>query len=134
VMGNYDYDNVFNIVEQDKTPGSSENLVMNTHNLSKDNAVMTPHEVAWSNKWYRTWTAKICFEQNLKISFDFLENHCSEELWDKTMDTYNHYSAVEKGGPLFFVIMMSKLLSNTEEASDALTKCIRNFIYFKLAR
>jgi hypothetical protein len=28
---------------------------------------------------------------------------------------------------LFFVIMMSKLLSNTEEASDALTKRIRYF-------
>jgi hypothetical protein len=43
------------------------------------------------------------------------------------MDKYNRYSEVEKGGPLFFVIMMSKLLSNTEEASDALTKRIRDF-------
>jgi hypothetical protein len=46
------------------------------------------------------------------------------------MDKYNCYSEVEKGGPLFFVIMMSKLLSNTEEASDALTKRIR---YFKIS-
>jgi hypothetical protein len=61
------------------------------------------------------------------LSFDLLENHCSDELWDKTMDTYNRYSEVEKVGPLFFVIMMSKLLSNTEEASDALTKRIRDF-------
>jgi hypothetical protein len=61
------------------------------------------------------------------VSFDFLENHCSEELWDKTMDKYNRYSEVEKGGPLFFIITTSKLLSNTEEAPDALTKRIRNF-------
>jgi hypothetical protein len=88
---------------------------------------MTPDEVAWSNKWYRTWTAEIWFEQNLKLSFDFLENHCSEELWDKTMDKYNRYSELEKGGPLLFVIMISKLLSNTEKASDALTKRIRDF-------
>jgi hypothetical protein len=46
------------------------------------------------------------------------------------MDKYNRYSKVEKGGPLFFVIMMRKLLSNTESASDALTKRIR---YFKIS-
>jgi hypothetical protein len=127
-MGNYDYDNVFNIVEQDKTPGSSENLVlMKTCDLFKDYKIMTPDEVAWSNKWYPTWTAEIWFEKNLKLSFDFLETHCSEEQWEKMMDKHNHYSEVEKGGPLFFVIMMSKLLSNTEEASDALTKRIRDF-------
>jgi hypothetical protein len=127
-MGNYDYDYVFSIVEQERTPGSSENLVlMKTHHLFKDYTSMTPDEVARSNKWYRTWTSEIWFEQNLKLSFDFLENQCYEELWDKTMDTYNHFSEVEKGGPLFFLIIMSKLLSDTEEASDVLTKCIRDF-------
>jgi hypothetical protein len=100
---------------------------MKTRNLFKDYVIMTPNEVAWSKKWCRTWTAEIWFEQNLKLSFDFLENHCSEELWDKTIDTYNRYSEVEKGGPLCFFIMMSKLLSNTEEGSDALTKRISDF-------
>jgi hypothetical protein len=96
-MGNYDYNNVFNIVEQDKTPGSSENLVLTKiRDLFKDYAIMTPDEVDWSNKWYCTWTAGIWFEQNLKLSFDFLENHFSEELWDKTMDKYSRYSEVEK--------------------------------------
>jgi hypothetical protein len=82
---------------QDKTTGSSENLALTkTQDLFKDYAIMTPDEVAWSNKWYRTWSAEIWFEQSLKLSFDFLENHCSEELWDKKMDTYNCYSEVEK--------------------------------------
>jgi hypothetical protein len=46
-MGNNDYDNVFNIVEQDKTPGSSEKLVLTkTRDLFKDYAIMTPDEVA----------------------------------------------------------------------------------------
>jgi hypothetical protein len=86
-MGNYDYGNVFNIVEQDKTPGSPENLVLTKNrDLFKDYAIMTTGEVAWSNKWYRTRTAEIWFKQNLKLSFYFLENHCSEELRDKTMD------------------------------------------------
>jgi hypothetical protein len=102
---------------------------MKTHDLFKDYAIMTPDELAWSNTWYRIWKTEIWFEQNLKLSFDFLENQCSEELWDKTMDKYNSYSEGEKGGPLLLVIMMSKLLSNTEEASDALTKRIR---YFKI--
>jgi hypothetical protein len=98
-MGNYDYDNVFNIVEQDKTPGSSENLVLTkTRDFFKDCAIMTADEVAWSNTWYHTWTAEIRFEQNLKLSFVFLENHCSEEMWDKTMDKYNHYSEVKNEG------------------------------------
>jgi hypothetical protein len=96
-MGNYDYDNVFNIVEQDKTLGSHENLVLTkTRDLFKDYAIMATDEVAWSNKWHHTWTAEIWFEQNLKLSFDFLENHCSKELGDKTMDKYNFYSEVEK--------------------------------------
>jgi hypothetical protein len=52
-MGNYDYDNVFNIVDQGKTKGSPENLVvlMKTRDLFKDYTIMTPDEVAWSNKW-----------------------------------------------------------------------------------
>jgi hypothetical protein len=49
-MGNYDYDNVFNIVEQNKTPGSLENLVLTkTRDLFKDYAILTPDEVVWSN-------------------------------------------------------------------------------------
>jgi hypothetical protein len=44
------------------------------------------------------------------------------------MDKYKHYFEAEKGGPLSFIIMMSKLLSHTEEASDALiTKRILDF-------
>jgi hypothetical protein len=102
-------------------------VLTKTHDLFKDYGIMTSDEVAWSNKWYCTWKAEILFEQNLKLSFDLLENHCSEELWDKTMDKYNRYSQLEKGGPLFCIIMMSKLLSNTEEASVALTKRIIDF-------
>jgi hypothetical protein len=71
-MGNYEHDNVFNIVEQDKTPGSLENLVLTkTRDIFKDYTSITPDEVAWSNKWYCTWTAEIWFEQNLKLSIDF---------------------------------------------------------------
>jgi hypothetical protein len=57
-MGNYDYDNIFNIVKQDKTPGSVDNLVLPTMcDTFKDYAMMTTDEVAWSNKWYQNWTA-----------------------------------------------------------------------------
>jgi hypothetical protein len=128
-MGNYDYDNVFNIVEQDKTPGYWESLVlMKTRDLFKDYAIMTPDEVAWSRKWHRTWTAEIWFEQNLKLSFDFLENHCSGELWDKTMDKYNHYSEVGKGRHLFCVIMMSRRGIRCSRQAH------QRFQYFKFAR
>jgi hypothetical protein len=49
-MGNYDDDNVFNIVEQEKTLGSPENLVLTkTRDLFKDYAIMMPDEVSWSN-------------------------------------------------------------------------------------
>jgi hypothetical protein len=98
-MGNYYYDKDLNIVEQDKTPGSSENLVLTkTYNLFKDYAIVTPDEVAWSNKWYRTWTAEIWFEQNLKLNFDFLENHCSEELWEKRLINTNVIQKWKKKG------------------------------------
>jgi hypothetical protein len=51
-MGNYDCDNVFNIVDQDKTPGYLENIVLTkSRDLFKDYAIMTPDEVTWSNKW-----------------------------------------------------------------------------------
>jgi hypothetical protein len=101
-MGNYEYDNVSRIVEQDKAPWSSENLVLTkTCGLFKDYAIMTPTEVAWYIKLYRTWTAKIWFEKNLKLSCDFFENHCFKALWEKTMYKYSHYSEEEIGGPLF---------------------------------
>jgi acetone carboxylase gamma subunit len=86
-VGTYDYNNVLNIIEQDNTPGSSENLVqMKTHDLFKEYVTMKHDEVTWSNKLYLTWTAEVWFAQNLKLSFDFLKTHCSEELRDKMMN------------------------------------------------
>jgi hypothetical protein len=68
--------------------------------------MLIPGDVVLSNKWYRAWTANIWHEQNLRLGFDFLGNHCSEEFWDKTMDISKIIILHKREDLCFFIIMM----------------------------
>jgi hypothetical protein len=99
--GNYDYDNVLNIVKEEEVMIDGNTIELITRDLLKDYTIISSNEVAWSNKWYPTWTADVWYEHNLKLSFDFMESHCSEELWDKTIDQYNRYYEAKMVGRYF---------------------------------
>jgi hypothetical protein len=59
------------------------------------------------------------FAQNLELTYTFFQNNVSKDLWMKVSKTDEGYSTGEKGGPLFFILMMNHLLSDTEEAASS---------------
>jgi len=56
----------------------------------------------------------------LTWTHQFFENNVSAELAEKINDEYQVYPKEERGGPLYFAILISQILSQTEEATLAL--------------
>jgi hypothetical protein len=54
------------------------------------------------------------------LTHNFFQNNVWDKLWKKVSETYEGYSTGQKGGPLFCILMMNHLLSDTEEAASAL--------------
>jgi hypothetical protein len=48
-------------------------------------------------------------------------------LFEKVFERYDEMKQEQKAGPSFFIIMMNKLLSHTEEAALTLNGCVCNF-------
>jgi hypothetical protein len=84
-------------------------------------------EVAKSIKWMHEWLADDTIEENLMLTYAYFEKNCDSELWSQVMDSYELYPPEERGGPLFFVLMMQTLLSCTEEASAVLIQRLQSF-------
>ena len=121
----YDMQDVFLIVYP-KT-GNQANVVDYTKDLYTEYPDITIEDVARSNEWYRTWMNEKWFVQNLQLTHNFFQNNVSDDLWMKVSETYETFSSGEKGGPLFFIIMMNHLLSDTEEAASALVTKVKTF-------
>jgi hypothetical protein len=121
----YDLHDVFLIVYP-KT-GVEANVVEYTKDLYTEYPDITIEDVARSNEWYRKWMVEAWFAQNLQLTYSFFQNNVSEDLWMKVSETYEGYAAGEQGGPLFFILMMNYLLSDTEEAASSLVKKVKNF-------
>ena len=122
----YDMHNVFTILILDPFDIDGKTIV-GTKDLYSEFAEISIQEVMRSNEFYSRWAKASYFKQNLKLTYTYFQNNVSEELWEKTFETYDDYAPQYKGGPLFFIIMIGKLLSNTEEATITLQNRIKNF-------
>jgi hypothetical protein len=66
------------------------------------------------------------FEQQL--TYDSFHNNLSDDLSMKISKMYEMFKAAgEQGGPLFFILMMNHLLSDTEEAALSLNERVKKF-------
>jgi hypothetical protein len=118
----YDMQDVFNIV----FPQSDGKTIDKYKDLYTDYATITIEQVTKSNRWYRTWPSAPTFEENLKLMYRLMQNNVTDSLYDKVYETYCQYPVEEQGGPLFFIIMMNLLLSNSEAAAESLIKRVRD--------
>jgi hypothetical protein len=119
----YDMHDVFTIVILDSSgmPSTSKDLYSQYSDI-------TIQQVADSNRWYKEWTEDDEFAgDNLNVTYNFMKNNVSDSLWEKTFEKYDQYSASERGGPLFFILMLNVLLSNTAEAARTLETRVKNF-------
>jgi hypothetical protein len=85
--------------------------------------------VARSNKWYRKWMVKSWFAQNLQLTYTFFSNNVSEDLCLTVSETYESFPAGQQGGPLFFILMMNHLLSDTEEVTLSLVTHLKGVLH-----
>ena len=100
-----------------------------TTDLYKKHATLTEEEVAESNEFYQTMTNrnnKKWYRQNLKLTFEYFRNNVKEGLHSKVLEIYLSYPTEQRGGPLFFKIMMNILQNNSKEASQYLVKTVKN--------
>jgi hypothetical protein len=114
----YDMHDVFNIVvpsEEDR-----KRLKPEVYNLYTDYASVTPEMVAQSNTWYNTWPEGPTWRENLTWTHRFFENNTTAELAEKVNETYMEFAQEARGGPLYFIILINQILSQTEDAVLAL--------------
>ena len=121
---------VFNVVFIDPNNKQMANIV-GAIDLYLNYVSVTEEDVAQSNKWYRTWADDNTFEENLKLMYNYFVNNVLEDLLSKVLERYSTYQEIQQGGPLFFIIMMNILLSNTKSASKALVSQLHNLCLTK---
>ena len=123
---NYDMHDVFTILifAQGDTVRKSP---IGTKDMYAEFSEIIVDEVKFSNELYDKWAKAFYYKQNLKLTYSYFQQNVSEELWEKTFESYDDYEPQYKGDPLFFILMIYKLLSNTEEATVTLQTRIHNF-------
>jgi hypothetical protein len=112
--GDYEMGDVFKIISWGVNPATND-LQINggTRDLYSDYSNLTVENVAQSNEFYRTYVDDETFTENLKLTLDYMKNNVTENLWNKVLEKYKPFQEKQKGGPLFFKLMMNQLLSNT---------------------
>ena len=120
----YDMHDVFTIVFP-KLKGS-RSIESRTVDLYLNYEEVTPDEVAASCEWYRRWTKKDWYRENLVLTYKHLENNMTQSLFEKCYEQFETYPTIQQGGPLLFVIMMNILVSSSEAAIDHLKDLVKN--------
>jgi hypothetical protein len=120
----YDVHGVFDIVNA-LNPSQEITFDGTKGNLFNQHSTITTAQVARSNEWYRRWPKGMEYQNNLRLSADFLQKNTSEALWEKCMEAQALYPKSQHGGPLLFIILMKKIQSNTEDAVHYLIERIR---------
>ena len=120
----FDMHDVFMIVEPDVDPTKFK-----VHDLYKNHATLTEAQVAKSNEWYLTMTEdpnNKWFQQNMSLTYEYLVNNVEDSLQSKVKETYLKYPVEQKGGPLFFKIMIDILQNNSSEAAKYLISTVKD--------
>jgi hypothetical protein len=121
----YDMDDVFNIVIPDP---SNPYKVLKIVDLYTDYGSIEVSDVATSNRFYSTMLRDPhgSLSENLKTTFEYLLNNTDDNLVLKINETYLSYPVKERGGPLFFKLLMDLLQNNSAEAADYLVNVVKN--------
>ena len=101
---------------------------LKTTDLYKNHAKVTELEVAKSNEWYQTMTENPnnkWFCQNMNLTYEYFTNNVEEKLSTKVKETYLKYPPEQRGGPLFFKIMIEILQNSSGEAAQYLISTVK---------
>jgi Zinc knuckle len=121
----YDMHDVFTIMRFTYRDDVQKKPV-STLDLFTDYSHITEQSVADSNRWYKKWPKEPYYRENLQLTYDFLENNCTEELLEKCLEVYDDFDVECQGGPLLFIIMIKKLQLDTDNAVQYLINNVKN--------
>jgi hypothetical protein len=113
----YDMHDVFTILIPD--PGDHKKILQKKDLFTEYPSVHI-EDVLTSNDWYNKWPQEDTHQQNLQLTYKFFQSNANDKLWEKSFERYSKYPNTQKGGPLFFFIMLQQLVSNSEEAAQSL--------------
>ena len=82
--------------------------------------------IANSNSWYNLWVNDPYIKENMTLTFTLLRNNTTEGLWNKCLEDYEEYALEQRGGPLMFFLIMSRIQRSNETAMEHLKTQIRN--------
>lgn len=128
-LRDYDADDVFTIVKYDKKdPGNlSADSFTDILNLEKLFSV-TRDEVAESNTWWHSVIEgedAVTVHENLRMSLLFFENNVESKLHLTIMDEIEKFLPQERGGPLYFIILIEMILNDGVSIALNWTKRVR---------
>jgi len=119
----FDMHDVFTIVEPNSDPTKFKFT-----DLYRNHSSVTEAQVAASNAWYQTMTENPqnnwC-RQNMNLTRDYMLNNVEEKLIQKVNETYLKYPMEERGGPLFFKIMIGILQNDSKDAAEFLINKVK---------
>jgi hypothetical protein len=119
------HDHVFKVVILDPLDPYK---VLKTVDLYTDYGSVEVSDVATSNRFYSTMLRDPhnAISENLKVTLEYLVNNTDENLVLKINETYLTYPVEERGGPLFFKLLMDLLQNNSAEAAEYLVNVVKN--------
>ena len=102
----FDMNDVFTIVDPDN--GYTEIDLYTSH------STLTEADVTKSNEWYQTMTEDqnnkwFCQNMNMNLIYEYFIFNMEDKLATKVKETYLKYPVEQRGGPLFFKIMIDIL-------------------------
>jgi hypothetical protein len=112
-----------------------EGGVLKTTNLLHDFRKVTKEEVALSCKWWNLHGhykdkdgTKCSFGRDMNWSYLHFNNHVEEVLYNDTNKIFHDdYSKQERGGPLFFKLLIDSVLTSNENSLSALVSTIKKY-------
>ena len=117
----FDMHDVFSVVD----PNNGYTVT----DLYKNHSLLTEEEVAISNEFYLTMTNgndNKWYQQNMSLTYEYFINNVEEGLQTKVLETYLTYPPKQRGGPLFFKIMIDILQNNSSKAAKYLVQKVKD--------
>ena len=91
------------------------------HDLLVDYPRLTTEHVANSCAWCNRWSQEPYTAENMNTIYECLQKNTDETLWTKSLEEYGRFDLLHKGGPLMFIIILKRQLSDTEAALRSTT-------------
>ena len=109
----YDLDGVFTIPLQFSADLPAENS--SSLDLFENSSGVDLQTVIKANKFYYSYGAEYHAE-NIKWSGEKILNSCSTSLRDKILEEVQDFNTAEKGGPVYFKVMMDLVIATSDTA------------------